>query len=139
MSRFHYNKCRSPFKKLLSNCKISGRRRFLYNNGEQPKLLITEKDIAQVWAEQSGKCFWFDVSLDLGLLYRDHHDWLPFHPMAPSVDRKDDKGEYTKENIVICCRFANLGRCVYPFDKMRHLVETLKGNAKNNKLEDFMG
>lgn len=127
-----------PFKKLLRHCKISGRRRFLYNNGEQPKVMICENDLKQIWIEQAGKCFWFDVPLDLGLLFDTHPEWLPFHPMAPSIDRKDDKGEYIKENIVICCRFANLGRCVYPFDKTKKMIQTLKGELVQPRLEDFM-
>ena len=129
---------KDPFKKLLSHCKVSGRRKLVYHGGVQPKLLITTKDLTHIWKEQEGKCFWFGVPLDLGLLFNNHPDWFPVHPLAPSVDRKDDKGDYTVENIVICCRFANLGRCVYPFDKTRNLVETLKGNNQKIKLDNFL-
>lgn len=130
----------NPFKKLLNGCKVNGRRRLLYN-GEQPKVLISEEDLKQIWIEQSGNCFWFGVPLDLGLLFNTHPEWFPIHPMAPSIDRKDDKGEYIKENIVICCRFANLGRCLYPFDKTKRMIQTLKGEyvqPTQPTLEDFL-
>lgn len=92
------------------------------------KLLIDEKDLKDVWENQQGKCYWFDIPLDLDLLYKDHPGWFPKHPLAPSVDKIDDKLDYTKDNIVICCRFANFGRNVYPFDKMHELVALLKNS-----------
>jgi hypothetical protein len=129
---------KDPFKKLLNNCKSNGRHSLVYHNVEQPKLLITAKDLQNIWEAQEGKCFWFGVTLDLGLLFKDHPDWFPVHPLAPSVDRKDDDADYSAENIVICCRFANLGRCIYPFDKTRQLVETLKGNQQKVNLDNFL-
>ena len=149
---------KNPFEKLIRNCKMNavfqkedgtwdiesgnGRRR-LQGYGwhgvhkgdgtlkwEPPKLLITTKDLEKLWVEQNGSCFWFDIPLDLGLLFDNHPDWVPRHPLAPSVDRKDDNGDYTPENIVICCRFSNLGRSVYPFEKTKQLIQLLKGTVK---------
>lgn len=106
---------------------------------DPPKLLVNSKDLEQLWLNQKGMCYWFDIPLDLGLLFDDHPQWYPRHPLAPSVDRKDDNGDYTMENIVICCRFANFGRSVYPYDKTKELIKILKGTANvENPLDQFL-
>ena len=92
------------------------------------KLLIDKNDLKEIWENQGGRCYWFNIPLDLNLLYKDHPEWYPKHPLAPSVDKINDKLDYTKNNIVICCRFANFGRNVYPFDKMHELVAILKNS-----------
>ena len=140
---------RDPFKQLLSNCKknsvtqdengnwnqirSSTNRRRMNGDGASDqtkiwttsKLLVTSEDLKMVWDKQKGKCYWFDIDLDLNLLYKDHKDWYPKHPLAPSVDKIDESGDYSINNIVICCRFANFGRNVYPFDRMQDLISTL--------------
>ena len=158
---------KDPFDKLIKNCKMNaifqkedgtwditsgnGRRR-LQGYGwhgihkgdgtlkwEPPKLHITANDLKKMWVEQNGLCFWFGIPLDLGLMFNDHPDWCSRHPLAPSVDRKDDYQDYTYDNIVICCRYANLGRSVYPFDKTKTMIEMLKGSAKpKTALEETM-
>lgn len=149
---------RDPFKKLLSNCasnavsldsngewtKInsSTNKRRMQKTGSSvggaagtnskqwnpSKLLITTDDLKEIWENQQGKCYWFGIDLDLNLLYKDHPEWYPKHPLAPSVDKIIESGDYTKENIVICCRYANFGRNVYPFDKTHDVVKLLKGD-----------
>lgn len=146
---------RDPFKKLLANCKLNGifqrpdgswsinsstnRRRMLgegsgvggapgpnQKDWKPAKIFINEEDLRRQWKIQEEKCFWFSIPLDLQLLDKKHPDWLPKHPMAPSVDRIDDAKDYTPDNIVICCRFANLGRNIYPFEKTREMIEQIK-------------
>lgn len=95
------------------------------------KILVTPKEIEEVWNMQKGKCYWFGVKLDLGLLYSDHPDWMVKHPLAPSIDKIDVDGDYTKENIVICTRFANFGRNVCDFEKFHEIVETLLDGRKS--------
>jgi len=110
-----------------------------YPHWDPPKLLVTAKDLETIWIQQKGLCFWFEIPLDLGLLFKNHSDWYSRHPLAPSVDRKNDDGDYTTDNIVICCRFANWGRSIYPFDKTKKLVALLRGKEKiSGPLEDFM-
>jgi hypothetical protein len=151
-------KQRDPFKKLLSNCSMnavsmdangewtkinsSNNRRRMQKLGSSvggesgnrskewlpSKLIINETDLKEIWEQQEGRCYWFGIELDLYLLYKDHPEWYPKHPLAPSVDKIDDAGDYTKENIVICCRFANFGRNVYPFDKTHDLISLLKNS-----------
>jgi hypothetical protein len=130
---------RDPFRKMMKNCLISGRHSTDFHNREKLEVCITENDLRTIWTQQQGRCFWFDVPLDLGLLFRDHPEWYKFHPMAPSVDRKDEKIGYQIDNIVICCRFANVGRSVYPFDRTKSMIEILRGSPKpKTALEEFM-
>lgn len=150
-------KKRNPFEKLLANCKLNGiyqkqdgtwainsstNKRRMEGKGSAvgssmgkkwvpSKILITVEDLENQWKKQGCKCYWFNIPLDFQLLYKDHPEWFPKHPMAPSVDRVDDKLDYTPDNIVISCRFANLGRNVYPHDKMRDVLNLI---FENNKL-----
>ena len=92
------------------------------------KVLVTPEDIKEIWEEQSGKCYWFGIDLDINLLYKNHPEWYPKHPLCPSIDKKDPEGDYSRDNIVISSRFANFGRNVYPFDKFGDIVQKLKNN-----------
>ena len=145
---------RNYFNKLLSNCKMnalyqkkdgtwtinsSTNKRRMEKTGSSvggaagpnskqwypSRLLVTAEDLQEVWEDQGRLCYWFKIPLDFDLLYKDHPDWCRKHPLAPSVDKIDDEGDYTKDNIVISCRFANFGRNVYPFEKMQGLIELL--------------
>jgi hypothetical protein len=90
------------------------------------KIIVTPDELQEIWEKQGGKCYWFGVDLDLDLLYKDHVDWMPKHPLAPSIDKIDVDGDYTKENIVICTRFANFGRNICDFNKFHGIVKLLK-------------
>lgn len=161
-------KMRNGFKKLLANVKMNGvsqdndgnwtiiasstnRKRMQASSSGSwwgscqnskvwipSKVLITEKDIASVWNLQNGKCYWFDVPLDMNLLFSDSSDYIPKHPLAPSIDKIDDKLDYTVDNIVICCRLANFGRNVCPADKFRNIVDVVTKKKKVLTLENFI-
>jgi hypothetical protein len=90
------------------------------------KVLVTPEDIKEIWERQGGKCYWFGVDLDLDLLYNDHSDWMPKHPLAPSIDKIIVDGDYSRDNIVITTRFANFGRNVCDFERFSEIVKTLK-------------
>ena len=150
-------KQRNPFEALLGMCKKNGiyqkpdgswaidsstNRRRMEKTGScvggsageksktwtPAKVLITAKDLEIQWNKQDGKCYWFGNPLDLGLLYKNHPDWYSKHPAAPSVDKIDESGDYTPNNIVITSRFANLGRNIYPHNRMLDFVQTIKNN-----------
>ena len=76
--------------------------------------------------------------LDLNLLYKDHPDWMPKHPLAPSIDKIDVDGDYTKDNIVICTRFANFGRNIFPFEEFHTVVDIVKGNVKEKNIMEII-
>ena len=107
---------RNPWKKLLANVKISGRVGLAYaalrENGEPEKVVrhkvdVVWQDLEKKFIEQDYKCFWLGVPLNPEWIFKTHY------PMAISVDRLENSKDYTYDNIVICCRFANLarGRC----------------------------
>ena len=105
---------------------VGGTAGSLQNEWIPAKVYITPEDLKEIWEAQSGKCYWFGVDLDLDLLYKNHPDWMPKHPLAPSIDKIDVNGDYTKDNVVICTRFANFGRNVCEFDRFHDIVFKLK-------------
>lgn len=98
------------------------------------KLYIDEKDLKNLWEKQNEVCYWFKIPLDSDLLFNKHPDYFPKHPLAPSVDRIDDTKDYTIDNVVICCRFANFGRNVYPFEKFHDVINLLVGRDEPIRL-----
>lgn len=151
---------RNPFDALLSMCKKNGlyqksdgtwtidsstnRKRMLTSgrfgdggSNAKPwvpaKILITSADLEAQWEKQGKVCYWFKIPLDFDLLYKDHPNWYPKHPGAPSVDKINESGDYTPDNIVITCRFANLGRNIYPHDKMVTFMEHIKKGIEDSK------
>lgn len=63
---------------------------------------LTVDDINRMFEEQKGLCYWFKVPL------------IPSenskHPQQPSLDRLDGTKGYTKDNVVLACYSANIGR-----------------------------
>lgn len=155
---------RNGFKKLLANVKMNGLSRdsngdFTIINsstnrkrmegipsglptGSNPlskkwipnKIYITEQDLVEIWNKQNQLCYWFHIPLDFDLLFSDSPNYFPKHPLAPSVDRIDDSGDYTKENVLICCRLANLGRNIYPFKEFHDIVNIVQGKVQIKNL-----
>jgi hypothetical protein len=63
---------------------------------------IDENFILELFEKQNGKCYWFKVDLKPSNIAK--------YPWQPSLDRLDrDKG-YTKDNVVLACYSANIGR-----------------------------
>jgi hypothetical protein len=94
------------------------------------KCYLTVQDLEDIWDAQDRRCGWLNMPLDFGVLHKSDPNYFPKHPLAPSVDRIDDDGDYTKDNVIICCRFANLGRNIYPADRMASLVNLIAENIK---------
>ncbi len=63
---------------------------------------LTVKDIDDIFKKQNGLCYWFNIPLIPSTQKK--------HPQQPSLDRLDRNKGYTKDNIVLCCYSANIGR-----------------------------
>lgn len=63
---------------------------------------LTVEDINEIFENQNGLCYWFGIPL------------IPSekgkHPQQPSLDRLDRNKGYTKDNVVLACYSANIGR-----------------------------
>lgn len=121
---------RNPFLKLLAHIKNSGgRARAMTKSrlGQKIPVGVTAEDLEEIYKKQNGRCFWFNVPMDLNLLY------VKWHPLAPSADRLDESRGYYKNNIVICTRLSNLGRQRYDINKFHEIADYLKKDFKNEK------
>ena len=63
---------------------------------------ITVGDINELYEKQNGLCYWFKIPL----IPSEKHK----HPQQPSLDRLDRNKGYVKDNVVLCCYSANIGR-----------------------------
>lgn len=122
-------KSKDPWKKLLINIKASGRRAKVYTKkrkGIEIEFDISIIDLKEIYEKQNKKCYWFNVYLDPNLIFEIGN------PLSISADRIDNDKGYTKDNIVICCRLANLGRQNYDFEKFKNTIKYLKENNNDS-------
>ncbi len=63
---------------------------------------LSVDDINKMFEQQNGLCYWFKIPLIPSN--------KPKHPQQPSLDRLDRTKGYTKDNVVLCCYSANIGR-----------------------------
>jgi hypothetical protein len=75
---------------------------------------LTETDIRELFERQKGHCFWLGIELKPSL--------EPHDPQRPSVDRLDITRGYTRDNVVLACQFANMGRNVATAERFREFL-----------------
>ena len=116
-----------PFKKLLRNV-ITNATRPAPSRVDTPlaygRINTKEVDLTaeylmpMFYDEQKCKCYWFDVELNPAWIMES------FHPLSISVDRLESN--YIKGSVVICARFANVGRSTYPEKDFKEVIKYLK-------------
>ena len=121
------------FKKMMKNITNSSRETKIFENGSylrgRKKALevdITWQDLQEQYHKQNGKCHWFNLDLNLEDLF------TPWHPLACSCDRIDNDVGYVKGNIVMTCRFANLGRSKANAELFEHSLQRIKQSVKDS-------
>jgi len=116
-----------PFKKLLRNVITNATRPapsrvdtpLAYGRINTKEVDLTAEYLMHMfYDEQKCKCHWFDVELNPAWIMES------FHPLSISVDRLET--DYIKGSVVICSRFANLGRSTYPEKDFREVIKYLK-------------
>jgi hypothetical protein len=135
------NMAKNPWKKLLGNVmisatygshgarsktnpKFSGREYFknAANSSQSTKrhlVTITAADLERQFNKQRKKCYWFGIELNPLDIFTVRY------PLAMSVDRIDNTKGYIKNNILITCRLANLGRQNCSPDVFKEVIKKL--------------
>lgn len=103
----------------LKNPKLQGRVRKSNQSTAYHEVSITIDDLKEQWEKQNGKCYWLRIDMSLEDLM------ISRSPFAVSVDRLDSNGHYTKDNIVLTTRFANLGRGAYAGEDFQERLDKL--------------
>lgn len=79
---------------------------------------LTVEDINEILEKQNGLCYWFNIPLIPSNQKK--------HPQQPSLDRLDRNKGYTKDNVVLCCYSANIGRNENDIDTWIKFLDVLK-------------
>jgi hypothetical protein len=106
-------------------------------NGMDKDVEIDHIFLEKLFFKQNGRCAYLQTIINPMDVFR------PNHPLAPSVDRLDNKLGYTKDNVVIATRFANRGKeCADDKWFKEKCVPKLRDGLINNKnfsnLEDIL-
>lgn len=88
---------------------------------------IDEQFVSELYEKQNGKCFWFNVDLKPSNVAK--------YPWQPSLDRLDREKGYTKDNVVLACYTANIGRNTSDEATFSLFVEDLKKALASNNDE----
>lgn len=87
--------------------------------GRSLEISISPEDILALYEKQNGLCYWFGLPIVLTGETK--------HPQKPSVDRLISTSGYTKDNIVLCCLAANLGRNSASFELFSAFSKLVRG------------
>lgn len=78
--------------------------------------------ILELYNKQNGLCAYFKIPLIISTENK--------HPLKPSIDRIDNNKGYTKDNIVLCCLMANMGRNSCNYDVWKECLDGLEIKKK---------
>jgi len=95
-----------------------------------PNTDLSAEYIKEMWDKQNGLCFWFKIPMTITSKNK--------FPSKPSIDRIDNDKAYTKDNCVLCCYSANIGRNTNNVDDWNDFLNSIKQknieDYKNEKL-----
>lgn len=90
---------------------------------------LTIEFILDLYSKQGGLCYWLGIPMETSMIHR--------YPFSPSLDRVDRKKGYTKDNVILCCQFMNVGRnsCSYEdfIDSIKKYPEIFGKGLWNNE------
>jgi transcription elongation factor Elf1 len=81
---------------------------------------LTVFDIDEIFEKQNGLCYWFNVPLIPSKKSK--------NPQQPSLDRLNRDLGYTKDNVVLTCYSANIGRNENTVEEWEIFLKILKIN-----------
>lgn len=90
---------------------------------------IDEQFILDLYEKQNGRCYWFNVELKPSNIAK--------YPWQPSLDRLDREKGYTKDNVVLTCYSANIGRNTSSVEIFNEFIEDLKLSIKEKNEKNF--
>ena len=108
-------------KKILNSIKWSMNRNKISQRPVKD-IILSPQDIIEIYNKQEGKCYWTNVNLDT------KYNYIAYHPLAMSADRRDNTQPYVKDNIVLTMRILNLGRREFPENEFPKVIDHLMEN-----------
>jgi hypothetical protein len=130
--KIYRNKPSSKLKNQLYNLKSREKKwnNYLFRliKKRYPQTDMSPEYIKQLWEKQNGLCFWFKIPMTITSKHK--------FPSKPSVDRIDNNKPYTKENCVLCCYSANIGRNTNNVDDWICFLNTIKNQIIKDHKND---
>ena len=101
------------------------------NHNTHP-VLLDARDLERQFEKQGGRCYWLGIKLDPMDVFK---SWCA---LAPGADRLKNEWGYFPSNIVITCRFANLGRGPAPVEKFIPQIRAIRKMISNEMWPKFL-
>lgn len=90
---------------------------------------LSVDEILEIYKNQNGLCYWFKVPLIPVLTNK--------HPQQPSIDRLDRFKGYTKDNVVLSCYAANIGRNETDVELWKNFISILFQKEHQKKENEY--